>query len=147
MRPTLGYVHQTIRQNCCSGWVWQFLNRYSAVYHRGSDIVQRFSFLGKGISVIASRTELFPDDWLPQTTSCGRETIPSSPHCLSESTILRTYYCSSLWRASRDDVEIGMCYSLSGESGIAVEFCSSGRSIEIATGEDSTRGGMLAEWL
>jgi hypothetical protein len=24
--------------------------------------VQRFSFLGKGISVIASRTELFPDN-------------------------------------------------------------------------------------
>jgi len=35
-------------------------------------------------------------DPAPQTTSCGRETIPSSPHCRSESTILRTCRCSSL---------------------------------------------------
>jgi hypothetical protein len=35
--------------------------------------VQRFSLLGNGISVIASRTEPFPEDWSPQTTSCGRD--------------------------------------------------------------------------
>jgi hypothetical protein len=36
--------------------------------------VQRLSFLGKGMPEIASKTELLPDDWSPQTMSCGRET-------------------------------------------------------------------------
>jgi len=34
-----------------------------------ANLVHRFSLRGKGISVMASSTELFPDDWSPQTTS------------------------------------------------------------------------------
>jgi hypothetical protein len=65
-------------------------------YERRSTIsvanrVQRFSFRGKGISVMASNTELFPEDWSPQTTSCGNGIMSSMLHCRNESTILRTF--------------------------------------------------------
>ena len=36
------------------------------------NLVQRPSWRGKGRLVIPSRTELFPADWSPQTTSWGR---------------------------------------------------------------------------
>ena len=42
--------------------------------------VHKESCLGNGISVRASRTELFPADWSPQTTSRGSDKTLSSPH-------------------------------------------------------------------
>jgi len=36
--------------------------------------VQRLSFVRKGMPEIASKTELLPKDWSPQTISYGRET-------------------------------------------------------------------------
>jgi hypothetical protein len=79
--------------------------------------VQRFSLLRNEISVITSRTSSF------QTTSCGREMVPSSPHCQSKSTILRTCRCLLLLSTLRDDVEIGMCCLLGRELGTTVELC------------------------
>lgn len=42
--------------------------------------VQRLSFLRNGISVSASRTELFPDDQSPQTTSWRSDRMLSRPY-------------------------------------------------------------------
>ncbi len=45
-----------------------------------ANLVQRLSFRGNGISVRASRTEVFPADWSPQTTNWGSERMLSRPH-------------------------------------------------------------------
>lgn len=39
-----------------------------------AELVQRLSFVGKGIPEMASKKELFHEYWLPQTTSCCRAT-------------------------------------------------------------------------
>src|SRR5579859_4696274 len=49
--------------------------------------VHRLSFLGKGISVSASRTELLPDDWSPHTTSWGSDKMLSRPHLRTWATV------------------------------------------------------------
>jgi hypothetical protein len=36
--------------------------------------VQKLSFIGNEYPEMASRTELLPKDWLPQTMICGRST-------------------------------------------------------------------------
>lgn len=71
--------------------------------------VQRFSLRGKGISVMASKTELLPDNWSPQATSCSNGTMSSMPHSRKESTTFSTFCCSALCRASSDAIvaEIG----------------------------------------
>ena len=48
--------------------VWR--RRMSSV----ANLVHRLSFAGKETPEIASRAELLPEDWSPQTTICGRST-------------------------------------------------------------------------
>jgi hypothetical protein len=52
-----------------------------------ANLVHRFSLRGNRISVMASSTELLPDDWSPQTTSWGSSTMPLSPVRRSLSTM------------------------------------------------------------
>lgn len=66
--------------------------------------VQRFSLRGNGISVIASRTELLPEDWSPETTSWGCWTMPLRPLRRSLSTLSTILRESGPWRVSRDVV-------------------------------------------
>lgn len=46
------------------------------------NLVQSPSCRGNGMPVIPSKTELFPADWSPHTTSCGKATKSPTPWAL-----------------------------------------------------------------
>jgi len=68
------------------------------------NLVYRLSFLGNGISVGDSKTELFPADWSSQTTSWGNERAFSRSHLRSWATTSKTRLGSSVWRPSMEEV-------------------------------------------
>lgn len=82
--------------------------------------VHRFSLRGNGISVIASRTELFPLDWSPQTTSWGRPTMPLKPVRRSLSTMSITLRWSADWRALRELVVMASGSIATGKIGVSL---------------------------
>ena len=56
------------------------------------------------VVVRASRTELLPEDWLPQTTICGRGKTASRPHLRIWAIVSSTSLCPSDWNPSSDSV-------------------------------------------
>jgi hypothetical protein len=73
------------------GWM-EILTASVASRRRISSVakrVQRLSLVGNVKSEMASRTEPFPADWLPQTTICRRSTYRLTPFDLSLSIMSR----------------------------------------------------------
>lgn len=62
--------------------------------------VQRLSFLGNETPEMASRRELFPYDWSPQTISWGSAVNSLRPFAQRESIRSRSWSCSTVLRFS-----------------------------------------------
>lgn len=65
-----------------------------------ANLVQRVSLRGNGRPEMASRTELLPLDWSPQTINCGRAVYSLSPSARRASITSRSLICSRVCKCS-----------------------------------------------
>jgi hypothetical protein len=86
--------------------------------------VHKFSFRGNGISVMASSTELLPDDWSPHTTNCGSSTMPLRPVRRSLSTMSITLRWSADCKACKELVVTASSSMTIGLMSLSMMMCS-----------------------